>query len=361
MSETSLSESAIFSARPVVRVGGQAVERVSTLLSAMRMEESEGGMSTLELRLANWVATGSGGAELAFDAQSPLKLGAELLVGTGDEAAPNEIFRGKVSALEMVCNYGQPPELVVLAEDGLGAARRARRTKVYADMTPADVMQAVAGELGLSPTVTGLASPSGTWMQLNETDLAFLRRLAARFEADLQVTGTALTVAPRQEVQRGTIELTLNSQLARVRITADLADQVTAVTTAGWNAQDGSAVNGSATGITHGGPGSGKSGVAWAQEAFGNRSEHVGGYAVSTDGEAQALAEAALDQRARRFLRAEGTAEGNARMRVGAQVRLAGISPQFDNSYYVTEARHLFDMRQGYRTEFRAECAYLGP
>jgi phage protein D len=222
------------------------------------------------------------------------------------------------------------------------------------------VIKAVAGNLGLSPTVTGLASPTGTWVQLNETDLGFLRRLAARFEADLQVTGTTLTVAPRQEVQRGTIDLTLYSQLARVRITADLADQVTAVTTAGWNAQDGSAVSGSATRITHGGPGSGKSGTAWAQEVFGTRSEHVGAYAVSTDGEAQALAEAAMDQRARRFLRAEGTAEGNARMRVGAQVRLSGISAQFDNTYYVTQARHLFDMRQGYRTEFHAECAYLG-
>jgi len=361
MPEISLSQSAIFSARPVIRIAGQPDERVSTLLTAMRMEESEGGMSTLELRLTDWVATGNGAAELAFDAQSALTLGAELLVGTGDEAAPNEIFRGKVSALEMVCNYGQPPELVVLAEDALTAARRGRRTKVHAGMTPADVIRAVAGALGLSPTVTGLDAPNGTWVQLNETDLGFLRRLAARFEADLQITGTALAVAPRQEVQRGSIELALYSQLARVRITADLADQVTAVTAAGWNGADGSAVRGSATAITHGGPGSGRSGTDWAQEIFGTRSEHVATVALSSDEEAQALAEAAMDQRARRFVRAEGTAEGNARMRVGAQLKLSGISPQFDNSYYVTEARHLFDMRQGYRTEFRAECSYLGP
>jgi phage protein D len=72
------------------------------------------------------------------------------------------------------------------------------------------------------------------------------------------------------------------------------------------------------------------------------------------------VAEAALDQRARRFVRAEGTAEGNARLRVGASVTLGGISPQFDNTYYVVRACHLFDMKQGYRTEFNAECAYLG-
>jgi phage protein D len=360
MPETSVSRSAIFSARPTLRIAGQEDERLSTLLTAMKMEESEGGMSTLELRVTNWVATGGGRAELAFDSSSALKLGAELSVYAGDEAAPREIFKGKVSALEMVCHYGAPPELVVLAEDGLAAARRARRSKVYTDMTPADVVNAVAGGLGLTPSVSGLGSPQATWAQLDETDLGFLRRLLARFDADLQVVGTQLQVSPRKDVQRGTVELTLYSQLARVRLTADLADQPTTVTVAGWNAKDGSAVKGEASAIANAGPGSGKSGLAWAQEAFGDRSEHLAAPAVSTDDEARAVAEAALDQRARRFVRAEGLAEGNAQLRVGSCVRLAGISPQFDNSYYVVRACHLFDMKQGYRTEFSAECAYLG-
>ena len=115
MPETSVSRSAIFSARPTLRIAGQPDARASTLLTAMTMEESEGGLSTLELRLTDWVATGGGRAELAFDANSALKLGAALAVYAGDEAAPREIFQGRVSALEMVCDYGKPPELVVLA------------------------------------------------------------------------------------------------------------------------------------------------------------------------------------------------------------------------------------------------------
>jgi phage protein D len=360
MSETSVSDSAIFSARPVLRIGGQADARIDSLLSAMRMEEQEGGLSALELRLSNWVATPEGRGELGFDARSTLTLGAELQVGTGDAARPTEIFKGKVSALEIVCQYGQPPELVVLAEDALTAARRARRTKVYADMTPADVVNAVAGELGLSPSVQGLTAPTGTWVQLNESDLGFLRRLLSRFDADLQTGGSDLTAAPRPDVQRGPVELVLNSQLARVRITADLAEQATAVTVAGWNATDGSAVSGTASRVTNAGPGTGRDGVSWAQEVFGARSEHVARFAVSSDDEARAVAEAALDQRARRFVRADGLAEGNPRLRVGTQVRISGVSTQFDNTYTVTQATHLYDTRQGYRTEFRAECAYLG-
>ncbi|KQU77065.1 MULTISPECIES: phage late control D family protein [unclassified Rhizobacter] len=359
MSETSLSRSAIFSARPTLRLGGQPDERLGTLMTALRMEESEGGMSTLELHLVGWVANGDGKAELAFDGNSTLKLGAEIAVYSGDEATPREIFKGLVSALEMVCNYGSPPELVVLAEDGLTAARRGRRSKVYADMSPADVVKAVADGLGLTAGVSGLAAPVSTWAQLNETDLGFLRRLLARFDADLQVVGRQLQVAPRQDASRGSIDLTLYSQLARVRVCADLAHQATAVSIAGWNAREGSAVQGEASSLANAGPGRGKSGLAWAKDVFGARPEHLSTPAVASAAEARAVAEAALDQRARRFVRAEGLAEGNAQLRVGASVRLSGISPQFDNSFYVVQACHLFDMKQGYRTEFSAECAWL--
>ncbi|MEC5385340.1 hypothetical protein VVD49_06370 [Uliginosibacterium sp. H3] len=360
MPEASVSESAIFSARPTLRVGGQKDERVTGLMTAMKMEETEGGMSTLELRFVNWVANGDGKAELAFDGNSTLKLGAEIAAYAGDEATPREIFKGKVSAMEMVCNYGAPPEMVVLAEDALTVARRGRRSKVYTEKSPADVVNAIASELGLTPSVTGLTSPTGTWAQLNETDLSFLRRLLARFDADLQIVGTDLQVSSRKDVSRGTIDLTLYSQLARVRVIADLADQATAVTVSGWNPKDGSAVKGEVSSVANAGPGAGKNGVAWASEVFGTRSEHLSTPAVFTDEEASAVAEAALDQRARRFVCAEGTAEGNAELRVGSKVKLAGISPQYDNTYYVVRACHLFDMTKGYRTDFNAECAFLG-
>ncbi len=359
MSETSLSQTSIYSARPTLRVNGQEDARVSELLTTMKLEEAEGGMSTLELSFIDWVASPEGHAELAFDASSTLKLGAEIAVYAGDAASPRELFKGKISALEMRCEFGKPPELHVLAEDALTAARRGRRSKIYSDMTPAALVNAIAGELGMQANVSGLTAPSATWAQLNETDLGFLRRLLACFDADLQVVGAQLQVAPRQEVRRGGIDLTLNNQLSRVRVTADLANQATATSVAGWNARDGAAVQGEAGNLTGAGPGHGRNGLDWAREVFGERSEHVGGLAVSSHDEAQAVAGTALDQRARRFVRAEGSTEGNAELRVGSHVSLAGISAQFDNTYYVVRARHLFDMAEGYRTEFLAECAFL--
>jgi phage protein D len=152
----------------------------------------------------------------------------------------------------------------------------------------------------------------------------------------------------------------MHGQLARARVVADLAQQVTKLTTGGWDPVGGSTVSGEATRLTHGGPGSGSSGSDWLARALDERAEHLGHLAVSTDAEAQAIAEAAFDRRARRFLRLEGVAEGNPQLRVGTHVAVSGMSPRFDNTYYVVEARHRFDVHAGYRTEFVGECAYLG-
>lgn len=360
MAETSVSQDVIYRARPTLRFAGQEDIRASELVLSMRMEENEGGMSTLELRLSNVASTTDGGAELAFGPDSKVTLGASIEVYTGDEAQPREIFRGHITAIEADFRTGSPPELTVLAEDGLAQARMARRSRTYSNMTPADVARTVASDLGLRPVIAGLDAPNGTWAQINESDLAFLRRLLARFDADLQVVGGELHISPRADVRRGGIELALYSQLARARVIADLADQVTSSTARGWNAADGAAVDGTAMSGTHLGPGRGREGAAVLRETLDERAEHVGHLAVGTRDEAQAVAEAAYDLRARRFVTVEGTAEGNALLRVGSHVTLTDLTPQFDNTYYVVRACHLFDLHQGYRTDFRAECAFLG-
>lgn len=360
-SELPLSSTPLYSARPTLRLDGQADERLDALLVALRMEESEGGQSALELHFSDQVGTTDGGVEAGFGSDSALRPGALLTLGAGDALAPTELFRGRISALESRRRFGRPPLLVVLAEDALARARCARRSHVHTDCSPADALRRTASALGLGLDVQGLDAPVGTWVQLDETDLAFMRRLAARFDADLQVIGEQLQIAPRGDIRRGTVELQLDSQLGELRVTADLAAQVSAVTIAGWDAAQGSAVLGEADTLLHAGPGRGRSGPDWATEIHGRRSEHLATPAVTSAGEARAVAQAAFDQRARRFVQAHGSAEGNPLLRVGTEVRLSGISPRFDNVYQIVQACHLYDQQDGYRTEFRAECAFLGP
>jgi uncharacterized protein len=359
MAEAPLSSLALYSAQPTVRINGAEQERVTALLTAIEMTEREDGLSTLELKLDNVASDGSGQSDFAFEDEASFKLGDTITVYCGEERAPTEIFRGIISALEADFSEEGTPSLTALAEDTLQKARMKRRTRTYDDRTVADIARTIAGDLGLTPQISGFTQAIGTQVQLNESDLAFLRRLLARYDGDLQVVGSELHVSPRREVRRGSVELALQSQLRRVTVLADLAHQVSEVTVTGWDPVRGQRISSRSTGFQQG-PGSGRWGGDLLSSALSRRTHQIGHLAVTTDEEGRALADATFDERQRRFVTARGTAEGNPAIRAGTHVRLTGLSPRFSNTYYVTHCCHRFDRERGYETDFTAESAFLG-
>jgi phage protein D len=358
--EGAATQDQIYRARPTLRFAGQPDERASELVQTMVMSEGEGGLRSLELGLSNWASTRDGGAENAFDESSSVRLGAEIEVYGGEVDRPLELFKGRITGLEARHERGHPPELMVFAEDALVSARLVRRSRVFRDKSPADVVREVASALGLQPVIAGLTAPVRTWAQLDETDLAFLRRLLLRFDADVQIVQGALHVSPRAEVRRAQVTLSADADLRSINVCADLADQVTSLSVRGWDVGTGAAVKAELRQGTNLGPGRGREGSAVLGDAIGDRPENIGNFAVGVQEEAQALAEAAFDRRARGFVRAVGVTEGNPNLRVGVHLTLTGLGTRFDNDYYVASTRHCFDLREGYRTEFVAECAYLG-
>jgi uncharacterized protein len=354
--ERPVAERAAYSARPTVLVDGQRNDGVIEMLRACVVREAEGGMSSLTLTLSDWGMAG-GSIGHVFDAGGAIALGTPLKLYFGETSAPRALFEGEVHAVEASASTGAPPEIGFLAEDKLFAARMARRSAVYADLSPADVVRRIAQRLALDPDIDGLDGEPGTWAQLNESDLAFLRRLLSRFDADLQISGGRLQVRRSADRDRGTLHLSLYSQLQRVRVIADLADQVTGVSVGGFDAGSGSAFQASSSGSLAG-PGSGITGAQLLRPIL-PRSEHLAPLACRNRAEAQALADAAFDQRARRFVRLHGSTEGNAELRVGTVLRIDGIGRRFDNSYAVVEATHRYDLVSGYQTDFVAQSAFL--
>lgn len=359
MGERLLSDLALYNARPTLRVDNQDAPLASRYLQSLEMREHEGGLSSLEAVFVNFGTQANGQPGLLFEDERLLALGSEIRVYAGDTATPTEIFCGIASALEFDFDAEGPPRLLLQAEDAAQKARLARRIEVYQNQSPADLARTIANRIGLTPVVSGLADTSAVEVQLNETDLAFLRRVLRRHEADLQVVAGELHVSPRASVQRNQIVLQMHSQLFRVRVVADLAHQVSSVTVTGFDPAQGVAVSGQCSSAQVG-PGSGRQGSELLQSVFGTRDQQTSHRLALTQAEAQALAEAEFAQRARRFVRVEGRCEGNPALRVGSQLRLEGISPRFDNQYYVTACSHRYDMHSGYQTGFSAESAYLG-
>ena len=352
----------LISAAPTVRVAEQSLPLLSSAIKRLIVREAVGGLTTLELGLFDVISFADGSAGWGATGSSPLQLGAAIAIYTGATDTPQKIFDGWITAIEGDYSAADAPLFTILGEDKLWKARRKRRSRLFEQKTPADLVRQIAQDHGLTPQVrAGLDQPAADWAQINESDLGFLRRVLDRFDADLQVVDSALQAGPRARDNRlaDALILAVGAGLVRARITADLADQATSVVVAGYDSAAGAAVKATATQGTAG-PGRGRDGASILRDKFDAVIETVGHQDALTDREAQAMAEAQYGQRARRFVLADGTAQGNARIRVGSWVTLAGVNPFFANIFCVTEAVHRFDQANGYLTDFRAECAYLG-
>jgi phage protein D len=354
------SATTLHSSRPTLRIDGQEYPLVSANINLMLMRERAGGLSSLEVQVTDWLSPPGGPAGYGATSGSPLKLGAKIKVYSGPDSNPQEIFDGMVTAIEGEVGPDAPPSFTVLAEDGLWKARRSRKSATFESMSPADVVKKVAQANGLTPQVgDGLDQPVRTWTQMNESDLAFLRRVLEGIDADLQVVDQNLQVVPFARDKRTSVDLKYGDTLIRARVTADLAEQATEVRVGSFDPASGQAVVGTASDGEYG-PGQGRKGQELLQQALGTVREHVGARQPMAQGEADKLAKAIFGRRARKFLHVDATAQGDANIRVGSWVNLSGINPFFANQFVVTEAVHRFDQASGYVTEFQAEGAFLG-
>jgi hypothetical protein len=351
---------AIYTATPSVKVDNQSNATVNAQLVAMEMRESTGGLTSMELRFGNFGTFGNGAPNYVFEDDAVLKLGAVIEVFGGDATSPTALFKGRISAIEGLYSPDKAPELVVLGEDALQAARLKRRTKVHENITLGDLLSSLADTCSLTPRSDGLSTNAGTHVQFNESDLAFVRRIFARYDADLQVVNDELHGAPLSQTRRNQIELTLNGKMRQARVTADLAHQVTKIEISGWDFQQGQVASGTRDDNPPG-PGSGRAGSAILQQTFGARAEQLARVSVRDAAEAQAVVDAEWEQRSRRFVTLHATTEGNPNLRVGSHVKVNGLGDRFSNTYYIVATTHRYDEERGYETDFTGECAYLGP
>lgn len=346
--------------RPTVIIGGQKLPLLSANLAHFKMREALGGMSSLELSVYDLLSFPDGSGFGATDT-SPLRLGAEIKIYMGDTREPQEIFDGVVTAIEAEAGPHSTRLFTLLAEDRLFKLRRKRRSRTFDDLSPADVIRTIAQDHGLRAEVgDNLDSPVTTWAQINESDLAFLRRMLAMIDADAQLVAAATlqAVAIAKET-KATVPLALGDTLLRIRVTADLAEQATATRVGSFDAATGEGVSEEAT-TGRLGPGRGRDGASFLRDLAGEVREHIGHLRPMTQDHCQLLARAAFGSRARSFIRADGTAQGNGAIRVGSWLNISGINPFFINTYNVVEAVHRFDIENGYLTDFMAECAFLG-
>lgn len=350
----------VVTAEAAFTVAGEAQPRLNAGLLSLTIEETTAGLYRCEARFGNW-----GGADFRYFDRRLLDFGTELVVTLGSGDAQGEVFRGAISALEGQFWPGEPPQIVVLAEDAARELRVTRRTRTFEEVTDADVFEQIAGDHGLQAEIDLDGPTHRVIAQLNQSDLAFVRDRAQRAAAELWLEGGALHVQRRANRRQNGEELSLqfNRGLLEFSVIADTANQPTKVIASGWDVQAKDRLSHEATDSLLGNELNGDtSGASIVSDAFGERIDRIVRHLPLSADETQALAEAAFLGQARRFVVGAGVARGDARLRVGRAVNLHGLGPLFSGVYYLTEARHLFTRQPGggYTTEFVAERPGLG-
>lgn len=347
----------IHSARPTINVAGEDDAVLAASLQQLEIVETIQGLFRCEAVFANWGARNGGGDYLYFD-RAKLEFGKALKV----KLAADLLFDGRIMALEAAFPEAAPPELTVLVEDRFQDLRMARRTRTFSDVSDADVIRQIAGDHGLSPDVRVNGPSYKVLVQVNQSDLAFVRERARAIDAELWMDGATLHAVSRASRRNGSLELTHGHQLRSFTALADLATQRTSVSANGWDVAGKSALQHEASDSVISSELNGDtSGVSILKSALGERKEALAHTVPLNSQEAQAIAESYFKLCARRFVVGRGTAETQAKLRVGTVVDLKNLGSLFNGNYYVVEVRHRFDSEKGLRTEFTAERAGLGP
>lgn len=349
----------LYAARPEIAVDGVDDPALGEHLLSLVVAETDDGLARCEAVFTNW-GRRDGGVGYLFSDRRRLDFGTPILLrmGAGDRAG--EVFDGRISGLEPHFPQDRPPELVVLAEDGLQKLRMTRRTRSFEDVTDADVIRTVASQHGLRAELEVDGPRHRVVAQLNLSDLAFVRERARAVDAEVWVTGDVLHAQARARRDAGTVTLTYGQDLREASVLADLAHQRTSVAVGGWDVAAKEAIEQEATvrAVTPELDGD-VAGVSILERALGPRPERLVGTMPSTTAEAQAMADAVMRRTARRFVTGRIVAEGDGRLRVGGNVELRALGEGFSGTYHVHEVRQVFDGTSGHVTHLGVQRAGL--
>jgi len=343
-------------ARPTILIDGAEDSSLVGGLKYLLIVEKTDGLFRCEAKFGNWGPTNSSTDFLYFD-RKVLDFGKEIQI----KIDKDEIFKGKISALEAEFPEAQTPEITILAEDALQNMRMTRRTRTFENVTDADIFKKIASEHSLTGNSDVTSPTHKVLAQINQSDLAFIRERARAVDAEIWLKDKDLNVNARAKRGKDTLKMKYGAQLREFCVKADLANQRTSVTASGWDVASKKEIKFEAKEtVISSELGNDESGIGILKKAFGERKESIAHSGPINGQDAQYLAESFMKTLSRQFVVGRGVAEPNAKLRVGAFVELDGLGKLFNGKYYVAEIAHIFDNAKGFRTEFKAERLGIG-
>lgn len=255
------------------------------------------------------------------------------------------VFKGEVATLAP--QFEKEGVILLVRGYDLGhRLTRSRHTRTFQDMTASDIAKKVIGEASLTADVEGTSDVYPFEQQSNESDWDFLWRLATRVGYEVACIDEKIHFrAPGSDAGAPQL-LEWGRNLKAFHPRATGIQQVKEVVVSGWDPKARRRVSATKTTPKL------DSKIQLTRDKLANGTHAVVDEIVTTQAEADALAQATLDRLANAWLEAEGRCVGSPQIRAGGKVTIQGVGNRFGGDYLVTQSTHVIRGGTGYETAF---------
>lgn len=340
-----MTEASFINTRPNFKVGGELREDIHEALSGMVVNLPLHGCAHAELTLSNWGRPE--GEDHPDFTLTDICLGdeVEILMGEDEDTI---LFVGDITAIEE--QYGEgAPTLALLLQDGLHVLARMRNSRAFEDMSPNDIFNTLASDAGFQADVN-VSDINSHWHKLNESHLAFLMRLASRFDIAVRLDNGQLRAKPEIE-DTAPINLDAQDSALKIRLLVDANHQPVESTVKGYNVADADATEYVANAIEPAPEAS--TGVQTLKQLSWRGDDIMPHPFARSHAEAEAYSKAHFRRHAKRFVQGSVVCQGEVGLRSGREVTVSGVSPRFEGRYQIVHCCHRFDNQSGFETHLK--------
>lgn len=335
-----------------IKIGGSAPDGLMDDLAEVVVDTSLHLPSMFTIQLYDSQLKWINNDQLAVG--QPVEISAMAPQQGGRSGDKDVLIKAEITAVEPEFGEDGVVSLLVRGYTRDHRLHRGKKVRTFLQMSDSDIVKKVAGEAGLQVKVDGTSERYEYLVQNNQTDFEFLLDRAQRIGYRLYMEDKTLFFKKPASQSESGLTLKWGDNLRHFRPRMTSSEQSSEVLVKGWDPKTKQEIVGRATVESTLTPKTGVQGTgsSISQSAFGKAQSVVVRRAVSSQQEADQMAQALADEISGNFLRAEGRSSGEPKLKAGYKVNLESVGQRFGGEYTVTSARHIYTPEVGYETDF---------
>jgi phage protein D len=332
----------------LVKIAGQELDGATAAsVLDVSVQQTLGRAAHLTLRLAAWDPDTD---RLTLVDDSRLSPGGSVEVELGFLGERRAVFWGEIVGLDLAASATDRAVVTINAYDILHRLGRGERQQVYEKTTYAGIVRTIARIYNIKVDARDDVDndpENPVVLQENNSDLAFLTKLATEIQYELFVDAGSRKLVFRKSQLGEPASLTLDARQDLVDFSAriDASGQLGGVEVRSFDSDNKKRIQ-----VVLGNPDS-------LDRRYGPAPSRslITDQPLLTQEEAQAHAEAELLRIRAGYLKASGSCFGRTELRPGLMIRIAELGVRFGGDFHVTATTHSLSPSGGFRTSFELE------